>query len=64
MNAKFRNCLSECKQLNTPGLLQKAGVDPGTTNITADNILYSHAIQMVRINIVYINDLNLRLLHC
>ncbi|PSN54418.1 hypothetical protein C0J52_10975 [Blattella germanica] len=46
MNAKFRNCLSECKQLNTPGLLQKAGVDPGSTNITADKILYNHAIQM------------------
>ncbi|GFG29073.1 hypothetical protein Cfor_09476 [Coptotermes formosanus] len=46
LNAKFRQCLSECKQLNTPGLLQKAGVDPGSTNITADKILYNHAIQM------------------
>jgi hypothetical protein len=34
--------------LNTPGLLQKAGVDPGSTNITADKILYNHAIQMVK----------------
>jgi hypothetical protein len=48
LNAKFRQCLSDCKQLNTPGLLQKAGVDPGSTNITADRILYNHAIQMVR----------------
>ncbi|XP_069694991.1 serine/threonine-protein kinase unc-51 isoform X1 [Periplaneta americana] len=46
LNSKFRQCLSECKQLNTPGLLQKAGVDPGSTNITADKILYNHAIQM------------------
>jgi len=46
LNAKFRKCLSDCKQLNTPGLLQKAGVDPGSTNITADKILYNHAIQM------------------
>lgn len=46
LNAKFRQCLSDCKQLNTPGLLQKAGVDPGSTNITADRILYNHAIQM------------------
>lgn len=48
LNAKFRQCLSDCKQLNTPGLLQKAGVDPGSTNITADRILYNHAIQMVK----------------
>jgi hypothetical protein len=48
LNAKFRKCLSDCKQLNTPGLLQKAGVDPGSTNITADKILYNHAIQMVK----------------
>ncbi|KDQ97270.1 serine/threonine-protein kinase unc-51 [Zootermopsis nevadensis] len=46
LNAKFRQCLSDCKQLNTPGLLQRAGVDPGSTNITADKILYNHAIQM------------------
>nr|CAD7198320.1 unnamed protein product [Timema douglasi] len=46
LNSKFRQCLSDCKQLNTPGLLQKAGVDPNTTNITADKILYNHAIQM------------------
>ena len=48
LNAKFRKCLSDCKQLNTPGLLQKAGVDPGSTNVTADKILYNHAIQMVK----------------
>lgn len=47
MNQKFRQCLADCKQLNTPGLLQKAGVDPATTNIAADKILYNHAIQMV-----------------
>lgn len=43
MNAKFRSTLSECKQLNTTGLLSKVG----TTNITADKLLYNHAIQMV-----------------
>ena len=46
MNQKFRQCLADCKQLNTPGLLQKAGVDPASTNIAADKILYNHAIQM------------------
>ncbi|XP_049863431.1 serine/threonine-protein kinase unc-51 isoform X1 [Schistocerca gregaria] len=46
LNSKFHQCLNECKQLNTPGLLQKAGVDPSSTSITADRILYNHAIQM------------------
>ncbi|XP_063222174.1 serine/threonine-protein kinase unc-51 isoform X2 [Bacillus rossius redtenbacheri] len=46
LNSKFRQCLAECKQLNTPGLLQKAGVDPSTTNITADRLLYNHAIHI------------------
>lgn len=41
MNSKFRRCLSECKLLNSPGLLQNASA-------TADKILYNHAIHMVR----------------
>lgn len=39
MNEKFRTCLSECKQLNSAGLLHQTGA-------TADKILYNHAIQM------------------
>lgn len=39
LNTKFRQCLSECKQLNSPGLLQNASA-------TADKILYNHAIHM------------------
>lgn len=42
MNEKFRTCLSECKQLNSAGLLHQTGA-------TADKILYNHAIQMVSI---------------
>lgn len=44
MNTKFRSTLHECKQLNSTGLLNKLG----STNITAEKILYNHAIQMVR----------------
>ncbi|XP_058803342.1 serine/threonine-protein kinase ULK2 isoform X3 [Phymastichus coffea] len=39
MNEKFRSCLTECKQLNSAGLLRQTGA-------TADKILYNHAIQM------------------
>ncbi|KAG7208922.1 hypothetical protein KM043_015101 [Ampulex compressa] len=39
MNDKFRLCLTECKQLNSAGLLRQTGA-------TADKILYNHAIQM------------------
>ncbi|CAH0563500.1 unnamed protein product [Brassicogethes aeneus] len=42
LNTKFRTTLNECKQLNSTGLLNKLG----STNITADKILYNHAIQM------------------
>lgn len=43
MNSKYRTTLSESKKLNASGLLQKATAN----NITADKILYDHAIQMV-----------------
>lgn len=43
LNTKFRTTLAECKQLNSTGLLARVG----STNITADKILYNHAIQMV-----------------
>uniref|UniRef100_U5EWP3 Putative serine/threonine-protein kinase unc-51 n=1 Tax=Corethrella appendiculata TaxID=1370023 RepID=U5EWP3_9DIPT len=42
MNAKYRSTLCESKKLNGTGLLQKASA----SNITADKILYDHAIQM------------------
>lgn len=45
LNCRFRQCLSECKQLNSPGLLQNASA-------TADKILYNHAIHMVRILLI------------
>ncbi|XP_018309923.1 serine/threonine-protein kinase ULK2 [Mycetomoellerius zeteki] len=39
MNEKFKSCLTECKQLNSVGLLRQTGA-------TADKILYNHAIHM------------------
>ncbi|XP_039292868.1 serine/threonine-protein kinase unc-51 isoform X2 [Nilaparvata lugens] len=39
LNARFRQCLGDCKQLNSPVLLQNASA-------TADKILYNHAIHM------------------
>uniref|UniRef100_A0AAR5PMF3 Protein kinase domain-containing protein n=1 Tax=Dendroctonus ponderosae TaxID=77166 RepID=A0AAR5PMF3_DENPD len=42
LNTKFRSTLMDCKQLNNSGLLNKIG----TTDITADKIIYNHAIQM------------------
>lgn len=56
MNEKFRTCLTECKQLNSAGLLHQTGA-------TADKILYNHAIQMVStryIPFVFIRRLNPR----
>lgn len=46
MNNKYKSTLAESKRLNNSGLLQKAS----TTNITADKILYNHAIEMVCIS--------------
>lgn len=43
MNNKYRITLGESKKLNGSGLLQKASA----YNITADKIIYDHAIQMV-----------------
>uniref|UniRef100_A0A1B0CSK6 Protein kinase domain-containing protein n=3 Tax=Lutzomyia longipalpis TaxID=7200 RepID=A0A1B0CSK6_LUTLO len=42
MNNKYRSTLYESKKLNGTGLLRKANA----SNITADKILYDHAIQM------------------
>ena len=43
MTTKYRSTLCESKKLNGTGLLQRANA----SNITADKILYDHAIQMV-----------------
>lgn len=42
LNSKFKQTLIECKQLNTNGLLSKLT----SPDLTADTILYNHAVQM------------------
>lgn len=46
MHGKYSATLAESKRLNGSGLLQKAN----SMNITADKILYEHAIQSVSIS--------------
>lgn len=46
MKEHYHYSLSMCKSLNSPGLLQSVGVDPSTSDITADKILYNYAIEM------------------
>jgi serine/threonine-protein kinase ULK/ATG1 len=45
LNERFRHCLSMSKMLNAENLLAEAGLDPGDTTLTADRLLYSHAIE-------------------
>ncbi|KAJ3623828.1 hypothetical protein MTP99_017491 [Tenebrio molitor] len=40
LNSKFRTTLVECKQLNSPEVMERV------TNITADKLLYEHAVQI------------------
>lgn len=45
MNERFRHCISMTKMLNSENLLADSGLDPGTTAITADRILYNYAME-------------------
>jgi hypothetical protein len=57
MTNKYRSTLYESKKLNGTGLLQRASA----SNITADKILYDHAIQIVSPNIQLQRDLEVTL---
>ncbi|XP_067127657.1 serine/threonine-protein kinase unc-51-like isoform X4 [Centruroides vittatus] len=46
MKEHFHYCLSMCKLLNTSGILHSTGVDPNSSAITADRLLYNYAIDM------------------
>ena len=41
LNSKFRTTLAECKQMNSTELMAKVA------DITADKLLYDHAVQIV-----------------
>lgn len=58
MNNKYRVTLGESKKLNGTGLLQRASA----YNITADKIIYDHAIQMVRDTHIHITMIHLNFL--
>lgn len=46
MRDSLYGCVKECKQLASSGILQANGVDPHSSNITADRLLYNYAIEM------------------
>ena len=46
LNQRFHHCLSQCKQLNVQSLAQQLG-DASAAQLTADKILYNHAIELV-----------------
>jgi serine/threonine-protein kinase ULK/ATG1 len=45
LNERFRHCLSMTKMLNSENVLAQSGLsDAAATNLTADRILYQHAV--------------------
>lgn len=46
LNQRFHHCLSQCKQLNVQSLAQQLG-DANAAQLTADKLLYNHAIELV-----------------
>ncbi|GAB6031107.1 Serine/threonine-protein kinase [Chamberlinius hualienensis] len=46
MNANYHHCLAACKSLNSPNLLKTISTDPKAASITAEKLLYNHAIEM------------------
>ena len=45
MNERFRHCISMTKMLNSENLLADSGLDPSTTAVTSDRILYNYAME-------------------
>ena len=45
LNDRFRQALGVCKELNSSGPV--TSVDPRTSSITADKLIYNYAIEMV-----------------
>lgn len=46
LNQRFHHCLSQCKQLNGQSLASQLG-DSNAAQLTADKLLYNHAIDLV-----------------
>jgi len=55
LNEYYRQCLSVCKQLHQKEVVletsggEAGGGGGGTATVTADKLLYSYAIEMVRV---------------
>ena len=50
LNQRFHHCLSQCKQLHSQNLSNQLG-DSIPAQLTADKLLYNHAIELVRLSI-------------
>ena len=46
LNERFRHCISMTKMLNSENLLTESGLEPHSTALTADRILYNYAIEL------------------
>ncbi|XP_064620250.1 serine/threonine-protein kinase ULK2-like isoform X2 [Lineus longissimus] len=46
MNSLYHQCLSVCKHLHRKGIPPVSGLNPETTTITAEKLIYSYAIEM------------------
>lgn len=53
LNQRFHHCLSQCKQLNVQSLASQLG-DSNTAQLTADKLLYNHAIELVFLYITFL----------
>lgn len=45
LSERFRQALGVCKELNSAGAI--TSVDPRTSTVTADKLIYNYAIEMV-----------------
>lgn len=45
LNERLKHCWSMSKMLNAENILTESGIDPNDTTLTADRLLYEHAIQ-------------------
>lgn len=46
LNERFRHCISMTKMLNSENILTESGLEPHSTALTADRILYNYAIEL------------------
>ncbi len=52
MNSHYHQCLAQCKHLHQLGVNLHPDVSPTMAAVTADKLIYNHAIEMVRQNLI------------